>query len=50
MQALLEIASPANQLTSLQLFYDTMENRLENHTKAMGISLSQLSWDNYPMS
>lgn len=50
MQALLEIASPANQLTSLQLFYDTMENRLEDHTKAMGISLSQLSWDNYPMS
>lgn len=26
MQALLGIASPANQLTSLQLFYDTMDN------------------------
>ena len=28
MQALLDIASPANQLTSLQLFYDTMENHV----------------------
>ena len=28
MQALLEIASPANQLTSLQLFYDTMETHV----------------------
>lgn len=50
MQALLEIASPANQLTRLQLSYDTMENRLQDHTKVMGISLSQLSWENYPMS
>ena len=28
MQALLDIASPANQLTSSQLFYDTMENHV----------------------
>ena len=28
MQALLDIANPANQLTSLQLFYDTMENHV----------------------
>ena len=28
MQALLDIASPINQLTSLQLFYDTMENHV----------------------
>ena len=28
MQALLEIASPTNQLTSLQLFYDTMETHV----------------------
>lgn len=28
MQALLGIASPANQLTSSQLFYDTMDNHI----------------------
>ena len=28
MQALLDIASPTNQLTSLQLFYNTMENHV----------------------
>ena len=56
MQALLDIASPINQLTSLQLFYDTMENHvrglesLGRSHKSYGISSFQLSWANYPMS
>jgi len=37
MQALLDISSPTNQLTSLQLFYDTMENHVRG-LKSLGRS------------
>ena len=48
MQVLLDLPNTSNQLSSLQLFYDSMENHvrglghLENHTKPVEICPSQL--------
>ena len=55
MEALLNVPSPLKTLTSLQSFYDTIQNymrslsALESHLILMAVSLPQLFWVSYQL-